>query len=218
MKKLNQQGIAGTMVALIIVLVLAIGGVGYYVWNAKSKTNKTLNDTSQGAGDAQKSEKKKTAEKPATKEEDGWLLYSAPSQKYSIRIPDGWLVTSAGDNLHSNNIDYKKGTLAKVEQSNSPISGYMLFALDVPASAPSKQGAEQSSFKTDSGLNVHKYYKVATEADGPGLDVGDKIYNYYFEQDGKYIQVTYVITNVITNGKTDRSIEVERAIKTIKVN
>ena len=54
-KKLNQQGIAGTAVILVLVLLLAIGGVGYYVWNAKKNTEKSLNDTAQGAGDAQKS-------------------------------------------------------------------------------------------------------------------------------------------------------------------
>lgn len=46
------------MVALIIVLVLAVGGVGYYVWHAKKATENTLNNTSNSIGEPSKSTKK----------------------------------------------------------------------------------------------------------------------------------------------------------------
>jgi hypothetical protein len=216
-KKLNQKGFGAVEVLLLVVVIGLIAGAGYYVWNAKKNTESTLNNTANSQGEPSKSTSKVTSTKVAA-EEDSWLLYTAPSKKYSIRIPDGWSAGSIGDNLHSNSIDYKKGTQGKVGVITHSVDGYSLFSLNVPASASTKQGTEQGSFSTASGLKVHKYYKVATESDGPGINAGDKIYTYYFDQDGKNIEITYVITNVIENGTTDRTSDVERAIKTIKVN
>lgn len=44
MKKLNQKGVAATFVILILILLLAIGGVGYYVWKQKNES-KPAGDT-----------------------------------------------------------------------------------------------------------------------------------------------------------------------------
>ncbi len=87
MKKLNQQGIAGTLVALIIVLVLAVGGVGYYVWKMRGDS-KPAGDT---APSKPRTSTKKEAEKPAPDPTADWAAYSNKEGQFSFKYPKTWV-------------------------------------------------------------------------------------------------------------------------------
>lgn len=52
--KLGQKGFNIVHAMLAVLVVGLIVGTGWYVWQSKSKTDKTLSDTTQGAGDAVK--------------------------------------------------------------------------------------------------------------------------------------------------------------------
>ncbi len=86
MKKLNQTGIAGTLVALIIVLVLAVGGVGYYVWHTKQATDKTLNDTSNSVGEPTNATSKNTTTSTTTKPADSIKYLAIKEWKVEITL------------------------------------------------------------------------------------------------------------------------------------
>ncbi|MDB5163618.1 MAG: hypothetical protein JWS12_235 [Candidatus Saccharibacteria bacterium] len=64
MKKLNSKGFSAVEALLILIIVGVIGFVGWYVYKSQKDTNKTLNNTSQGASTPQKVTKTPTSSSP----------------------------------------------------------------------------------------------------------------------------------------------------------
>ncbi len=62
MKILNNKGFGAIESILIVVIIAAIGGAGYYVYNSQKKTNAALDNASKAQSDPQKSEKKEKVE------------------------------------------------------------------------------------------------------------------------------------------------------------
>lgn len=92
---MDKKGFALTHIILIIVLILAVGGTGWYVWQAKNKTTKTLDTTAREAGNAAKQEKK-TETKPTTKTADpyaGWKSYTTKYDKMIFKYPSDMVLT-----------------------------------------------------------------------------------------------------------------------------
>ncbi len=89
MKKLNQDGIASTLVILIVVLVLAVGGIGWYVYNAQKKTNSTLDNTTKSQSEPQKSTKPTTptTTKPVADPNTGYLVV----KEWGVKFKEGAL-------------------------------------------------------------------------------------------------------------------------------
>ncbi len=94
MKKLNAKGFSPLELILLVLIIGALGGVGYYVYNAQKKTTQTFSNTSKAAGEAQKSEKKQlSTETKPTKSEIATATehsYVYGSHKLYYTPPAGW--------------------------------------------------------------------------------------------------------------------------------
>lgn len=222
-KKLNQAGVAALEIILIVFVILAVAGVGYYVWQAKAKTNKTLSDTAQGAGEATKTEKKKSTTKyTPTDETASWYLYTTPGKEYQLRLPDGWKLQryQASSGIYANaakDIVYAKGTLATVTQVEGgrdfaavPFAVNYMKTTEISAPSGDKQAL---SLKTKDGLTVDKYkYVVPKDPEAIGPPKGTIEYDYRFTK-GSY---TVSVVHDIAPGETDQTQYVEKAIATFE--
>lgn len=216
MANFNQRGFGAIQLVLLFIIVGLIGGTGYYVYKAQQNTNKSLDSTN-------KNLQTLSEDKSATsaKEEDSWLLYEPSDKAFSVRIPDGWEGVALYDNLYvrdSAKMVYTKGTKAKVEIMNEGgWDGASPFGLYYPKQNSDqivREGIEQTPLKTVSGLTVHKFiYNQEADPDGIGYQKGSKVYNYYFDAEGKHIQISHVVNP----GDTDQHELVERLIKTILI-
>lgn len=98
MKKLSSKGFSTVEAFLLVVIISAIGGVGYYVYRAQKKTDQTFSNTTKGAGEAQKAEQtvKSTEPEPApepTKSETATATehsYAFGGHKLFYTPPAGW--------------------------------------------------------------------------------------------------------------------------------
>jgi hypothetical protein len=90
MKK-TQHGFSVVEGLLIFVIVAIIGGTGWYVMSANSKTNDTLNKA--GLGTAVKSSKKKQASPtaaPPAAVPPSWKAYTNKEGNFSLEYPAAW--------------------------------------------------------------------------------------------------------------------------------
>ncbi|HSX44795.1 MAG TPA: hypothetical protein VLF39_01625 [Candidatus Saccharimonadales bacterium] len=245
MKKLNESGIGTIETILILIIVSMIGATGWYVWHSKQSTDDSLNKANQNSyaqttkitnfDECKKAVGSKIQETfpeiCATKngqkftdtsdETANWYLFN--SAKYSIRIPDGWDLTTNTDvkNLFTssaNDIVYKKGTKAKVEET---IGGKdftnIPFLLDTVSQGPTNadlRGVKQTDFKTAGGLTVKKYYFVQKEKT-PMMDIpfGTKEYTYFVGSGSVHI---YAVHDIL-NGEKDQTPYIEDALKTLVI-
>jgi type II secretory pathway pseudopilin PulG len=217
----RQKGFAHVQILLALVVVAIIGGVGFFVYNAQKDTNKTLDTAANAVNDPQSTKKTNQTDQNAVKEEDSWLLFTPDDGAYTVRVPDGWKTVSLNGNLYNrdaNFMAYKKGTKATVEMlTDGGWDGATPFSLTNPGAYYTeivRQGTESGTVKTDAGLVAHKYiYIEQNEPEAIGYAKGTKVYNYYFDADGIYIQVSHAVSP----GETDQSVLVERMLKTITV-
>jgi hypothetical protein len=154
-----------------------------------------------------------------------WSLYTSSSATYTIRIPDGWKLVHVSDSnteniygMNSNeSLAYKAGQPGRVDEVQGGWDGAMPFSLIVPGAYYDqivKQGEKQGTIKTNGGLVADKYvYMQTTEPEEFGFSKGSTVYNYYFGEDGKYIQVQHVVAA----GEVDQAELVEKVIKTLQV-
>jgi hypothetical protein len=219
MKNNKTNGFAAPEAVLILVIVAMISGVGWYVYNSQKQTKQSLDNANKSLTDI--SQQKKDEKKTEPKEEESWFEFTPPSKAYSVRVPDGWSGISLDNNLYIRDpgkFIYVKGTAATVQVlQEGGWDGPSPFALYYPrenADQIVRLGKEQGTFKTDAGITVHKYYYVQeTDPQEIGYSKGDKVYHYYFDEAGKFIEVSHVVST----GQPDQSALVERMIKTISV-
>lgn len=83
--KINKRGFGTIEAILIVVIIAAISGTGWFVYNAKKKTNDTLNKTAQLQSDAQKSVH--TSADPTA----NWTAYTSEKGKFSVKYPPTWV-------------------------------------------------------------------------------------------------------------------------------
>jgi hypothetical protein len=88
MRKLNRKGFTTLELALMILIAGIIGGVGYYVWNAKQNSNDIAAEVTNASSPAQSS-KVGTAKRQTLTLNNG---------KISFSIPYGWSHVSTTDN------------------------------------------------------------------------------------------------------------------------
>lgn len=91
----NKKGFAPLQIILLLVIMLGLMGTGWYVWQAKNKTNKTLDSASQGVGAATKTDKK-TDNKTTTTPADpytGWKTYTTTYDKMTFKYPADMVIT-----------------------------------------------------------------------------------------------------------------------------
>lgn len=240
----TQKGFAHAQILIILLVVAAVAAVGVLVYNSRQSkdndpgtgsnppTTKVTNfdECSQAGYPIQESfppvcvtpDGQRFVQEVSVKEEDSWLLFTPENKAYSVRIPDGWSGVSLSGNLYvreTSKLVYAKGKLASVEMlTEGGWDGAGPFSLYNPGSYADqivREGTKQGEIKTDSGLTVHKYiYMQEAEPEAIGYQKGSKVYNYYFDAPGKYIQVSHVVFP----GASDEAAMVERLIKTITVN
>lgn len=86
------QGISSTIkTVLVIGAILVIGGTGWFVWQAKDKTNKTLTNTAQSQGEPVRADStNKTTETPVDPTKD-WVSYSNKAGVFQLKHPKSWV-------------------------------------------------------------------------------------------------------------------------------
>jgi type II secretory pathway pseudopilin PulG len=88
MKKLNQKGFGAVETLLVLLIVGILGGAGWYIYQAQQKTKQTLNNTTQGAGESQKSTKPAAQPKDETA---NWTIFISEKGKFSLKYPPNWV-------------------------------------------------------------------------------------------------------------------------------
>lgn len=157
MKKLNQQGVAATFIILILILLLAIGGVGYYVWKQRNEA-KSAGDTTPSQP---RTSEKKEEEKPAPDPYAGWKTYCGYNTNGCFRYPSEWrdvVPTNSGLAISQN-----KGETLTLEYTE-PASGKEGLGVFYTSST-GQLAKENNSYKVVGG-----YYTVSNV---PGYNLVD---------------------------------------------
>jgi hypothetical protein len=240
----DQGGFSSLHVVLVILVLVIVAAAGWFVFaNQKSKTTDSTQpknaitsfDECVAAGNAimetypetcaaagKTFTKSAQSQTTAQDETANWLLYAPDNKAYSIRVPDGWGAISLNGNLFVRDVaklTYKQGTMATVEMlTEGGWDGPSPFALYNPGSYADqivREGTEVGTVKTKAGLTAHKYvYTQTTDVDGIGYTKGSKVYNYYFDPEGKNLQISHVVAP----GQTDQSQLVEKMLATLTIN
>jgi hypothetical protein len=238
----NQSGFGYVQVVLVFLIVGLIGCTGWYIFaNQKdsdagnpSQSAKSISnfDECVAAGNAvmesypeQCSANGQTFTKQITSQKDeteDWLLFTPENKAYSVRIPDGWSGVSLNSNLYvrsAKNLAYSPGTKAIIENlKEGGWDGPSPFALYNPGSYADqivREGNEVGTIKTKAGLSAHKFvFTQTTEPEAIGYMKGAKVYNYYFDADGKFLQFSHVVNP----GDSDQSGLVEKMIASLTIN
>lgn len=212
--KHNQKGFAVIETLLILIIIGALCGVGWYVYQAQNKQSQKDNPVSQT-----NEYKKDSSETDAAKDTDSWFSFTPNSGIYTIKLPDGWTFQHQNDEcdcLFSNTTIYKAGTPASIEKVQGGRDGGIGYFISVDQSDNSaerfSQFKEAGEFKT-AGFEGKKYVRQQTsEPEAIGLPKGSTEYAYYFVKDGKGISVSYSVTP-----DNENQLElVEKLIKTLK--
>ncbi len=82
-------GIGRTLVLIIFLGVAA--GLGWYVWQSKRNTDKTLSNTTLGQGTIAKNTEKQTIAPTPPDITSDWTLVSSDKGKFSLRYPKTWV-------------------------------------------------------------------------------------------------------------------------------
>ncbi len=222
-KTKNSQGFAVVEGLLILVIVGLIAGIGWYVWNAKKQTDKTLDST--GNSSLNKVSKKQSTQNDETA---NWLIYKSPDNFYTIKLPDGWALRQNGQasgqlETFDNNLAIKVGTTAKVEVSEPGgrdySTGFIVFEVNSSSSNfndyLNPRGDKQDPLLTNNGLAVQKYvFKQTQEPEGPDIPNGGTGYTYNLVKGGKLLQFYYAVGP----NDVDYHENIEKAIKTVTLS
>jgi len=211
----SQQGFTVVEGLLIVLILSVLGFAGYYVMT-QNKKDKTADATST----IEKSKDSSTPASSVKDETEDWYEYQPANKEYTIKLPDGWEL-QYGENTTSlygfsyESITYVAGEKAKVTLVGGRDWGAIPFLLNYSATGSvvfDVVGTKQSSFKTNSGLTVDKYYNLVTsdpETMGPPKDT--KQYSYEVK---KGTSVVVVQHDIVPDG-TDQTAIIEKVIKTI---
>lgn len=97
MNRLNKNEYGFTVVEglLILAIIAVIGFAGWWVYKTRNDTNKTLTNTAQGAGEAQKTQAKTTPTTPKKVDPTAdWITYSSAEGRYSLKYPKNWITAA----------------------------------------------------------------------------------------------------------------------------
>lgn len=185
----NQKGFAVVEGLLILAIIALIAGTGWYVWNSKNQTDKTL----ESAGNRTLTKDSKTSSTAKDPTED-WVSYSSKDGKFSLKYPTSW-VTASHPELCSDNVlllgpsSTSVGVCASESFGEVSIndSTHGCFTLDendfkgvetTPVSVDGIQGKRYSGVSKDSGAFV-------------GLPANSKVVQYCFSKAGLNYSAEY---------------------------
>ncbi len=213
----NQSGVGAIEALLILVIIVLLGGTGWYVWHSKKQTDKTLNTANKTVENTALTKSKPVADATAT-----WKTFTS-KDGWSMKIPDGWKLYTDNSALLSMdafdsgpgdvNLGYKAGTPAEITYTQGGRDGLFRFITVYNPGADLTSGSQKIGDFAAKNVTGLKYYKLEGAPDGPGDPEGSKLYWYVFKQSGKTVYIKYVIAP----GDTNRLELVEKAIKTFNI-
>lgn len=217
MRKNNtQQSGSGVLLLIVAVVVLAVLGSGFLVYQHQHKTIKQGLSTKETASTITTDTK---ADPTA-----GWVKVESIGGAYSMRVPDGWqLTTYPGNTINGDNLTFSVGVPATIMTADNPYaSDQKKFNVGFTDNAKGQDTAPQwespnsygTEAKTDFSIGSIKgtRYSIEYTQTVTGVTRGDKIYQYVFSQaEGKGLSVVYMQKA----GDVDNLKTVEQAIRTI---
>ncbi|HET8708796.1 MAG TPA: hypothetical protein VFL85_00790 [Candidatus Saccharimonadales bacterium] len=200
MKK--QSGFAVVETVLVLVIIAAIAGTAYYVWQ-RSHSKSTVAETSN------------VTKKPATSSEDDNLaaklgkscsagdmkgkLLTAPKAAYSLCVPNGWRLMNYQDyptylDSDANGLVYTASIAPKQEVGggHDGITAFSVQYNETAAGAPAGFNTV-GPFKADNVTGTEYAYtetKATKNVEG-NVPKGTQRHAYYFENGGKSIEIDY---------------------------
>lgn len=219
MQKIDTKGFSVVEGLLVLVIVGIIGGVGWFVLQAKSKTNSTTNRTDSSTKPQEQATAKSTIDKSSSVKERSlqpsaktsvWALYEDKTNSASLHIPDGWQVATyksfpggfiawCGLGTGWNNpecITYKQGVKATITDQAHPTEGFSYLAFtfqdgvkDFPEQSDSEKVLEKLTTKSVTIYKTESDYQPYNEEDK--TPKGTKYYNYYIKKGDKFFLLHY---------------------------
>lgn len=237
--KLNKKGFTAVEGLLVVVVIGAIAGAGWYVYQRQNRKEEpkqaTITNFEQckAAGypiaesypeqcHANGQSFVNESQKPQVDPQDetaNWLLYEPPGKQYEIRIPDGWEVHrhQKESHLFSQDIVYKQGTKAVViEDEGGRDFSYLPFGLNyfLEADGLLPTGTKTKTFKTKNGDEVILYTRQQTaEPEGIGPPKSTMSYEYWIRKGDTVINITHEVPKT----ETAQTELVEKAIATLEI-
>lgn len=197
----NEKGFGVVGVIIVILVLGGLGAAGWYVYDKqKDKDTAPTSSRSQSVED-----KKKQSKTETDTEAQAWHPVTSAQGGFSIRIPDGWKVANYGEsnNIRSNDVTYRAGTQATVEEIKNPYAGDSLVRFQVVQYKDSEpvaflNGDETKTSFTAGEVTGARYYKKHPVEPllGIGPIPGEETYTYEFKTPGKTTYVMYRILNV----------------------
>ena len=221
MKK-NSNGFTVIEGLLILFIVGIISGVGWYVWQAKEKSDKSMDQAA--ATDLTTSSKNEAS----TDETANWKVLQSPDG-FSIKLADGWNITDCTDGSITHyyyiqdikDINYQAGTTAKVidggNDSCSTADSLIRFNIQLPdpseqiVTALNNDAKSLGDFQAGSAT-AKKYY--LNESWNPYDPDGTKEYLYLFDSKKGKLLITYWIAP----GDKDNMQLVEKVINSLEID
>ena len=222
--KINQKGFSAVEGLLILVIVGALAGVGWYVFNAQKKTNVTLSNTQKAQTEPVKTDKNKIEAGTITRSK----TITSGKELYDITFPDGW--SGIQRTLDSDLIIIPGQKQPEVKKDQLPeiknVAGYgknepFVFRVQVYGNLVAPEAAEVTNFaigKDDNSIIGKKYTTVYDADTKDSLGVtrikGDRDYQYRFPIKEPYDQL--VIDYKVYGSDPKNNIEtLEQIIKSI---
>lgn len=193
MKSLNQKGFAAVETLLVVVILAALLGVGYYVWHANQQTRATLDAASKVAQSGPLKTMKKSSINDSTAD---WVSYTSKDGSFSLKYPKTW-VTATHPDLCSGDILLLGPTEAAVGQCGSEGFGEAAFTFSTSHSCFPLDESYSSKTSTSLVISDIKGTKETgtskgTDAQGlGGLPLGTKVIQYCFNTTNKHYTAIY---------------------------
>ncbi|MGZ6005426.1 MAG: hypothetical protein ACXWLH_04720 [Candidatus Saccharimonadales bacterium] len=244
MKKLNQRGFGAVEWMLLVILLAAIGGAGYYVWHRSNQTKKlnaistfaeckadkdskilesfpeqcVTKDGKSFTGPSQQTQPKAVNPEDQT---TNWYLYETPGKEFKLRLADGWRLSrymkEPSLSQTDNDLAIKMGTKATVTETvgGKDFTTGLIISFGVEKPQLDTRLKQTTTFKTDAGLTVTKYYFQKTKDEGYGIDIplGGKSYFYLIKGSKGYFMTIYNVAKE----DTDYYAVVEKVVKTVEL-
>jgi hypothetical protein len=157
-----------------------------------------------------------------------WTQYTAPDNSFMMKIPDGWNFDQNSETrgvlqIMDNGLAIRSGVKGTYYVTPGYGKDYD-YGFTISFLAPElsendfagtvKGATKQASLKTQTGLEIQKYYyKQLTDPGTPGLQAGGQAYIYGIWSGKKLVESYYGFGPTMTDYHT----EVEAALQTVKI-